>query len=460
MRPPPPTPPPLRTPAKRASPPRPLLVLPGAGPGGRTLRLRLRPGRVAALLAILAVLAMGAGAALAWVSAGDSAALADENRGLRAALAALNDRLGRWEGGASAPRGPVGPDAGVAPGGVPPRIRVAVARDGSALAVAAPGLSYGGTAIGGGEVVVERRGDALALRGGGPLAAGTPFASASGPVRVAGQAAPGDVAFHPTADGGLVAVAEVEIERYVAGVLAAEIPRGWEAAALGAQAVAARTYALWRRAGAPGPFDVEGTTADQVFSGEEPEAWATAAAAATRGMVLVDRGRPAAAYFHAACGGRTEDARAVWPDREAPSFPPVLCGRCARSPFASWTVTVDAGELGAALAPAGLGPGPTTGLRVAGETATGRVAEVVATAGGREARIPGNELRRLLGYGRLRSTSFAVRADGPAFTFSGTGAGHGVGLCQWGARGFAREGLEWQRILAVYYPGLELRRAY
>jgi stage II sporulation protein D len=70
------------------------------------------------------------------------------------------------------------------------------------------------------------------------------------------------------------------------------------------------------------------------------------------------------------------------------------------------------------------------------------------------------ELRQRVGYGRLHSLDFSVRRDGGGFAFEGRGSGHGAGMCQWGAAGFAREGKSYREILAHYYPGAELTRMY
>ncbi|MNT63636.1 Amidase enhancer precursor [compost metagenome] len=67
-------------------------------------------------------------------------------------------------------------------------------------------------------------------------------------------------------------------------------------------------------------------------------------------------------------------------------------------------------------------------------------------------------LGRELGWGLLKSMRFTVRRDGNAFVFEGHGLGHGVGLCQWGAKGQAEKGISYARILASYYPGTAIAR--
>jgi stage II sporulation protein D len=100
------------------------------------------------------------------------------------------------------------------------------------------------------------------------------------------------------------------------------------------------------------------------------------------------------------------------------------------------------------------------GVSVAARTESGRAKTVsLQTAAGARP-LPAVELRQLLGYGRLPSLLFEVETQGGAAVFRGKGSGHGVGLCQWGARGRAMRGDGYRDILAHYYPGAEIRRMY
>jgi stage II sporulation protein D len=71
-------------------------------------------------------------------------------------------------------------------------------------------------------------------------------------------------------------------------------------------------------------------------------------------------------------------------------------------------------------------------------------------------RLRGNEFRRMIGYDTFKSTLFAVAVDAPWARFSGRGYGHGVGMCQWGAKGMAEQGHTARQILEFYYPGTVL----
>ncbi len=77
---------------------------------------------------------------------------------------------------------------------------------------------------------------------------------------------------------------------------------------------------------------------------------------------------------------------------------------------------------------------------------------------GGELLLKGEDLRRLIGYSRLPSTNFEINKIGKEISFSGKGAGHGVGLCQWGTKEMAEMGFTYQEILRYYFPGTEIVR--
>ena len=252
-------------------------------------------------------------------------------------------------------------------------------------------------------------------------------------------------------------VHDLRLEDYVAGVVAGEMPASFPPEAQKAQAVAARSYALTRKLEAQAAgrdFDIGAGVLHQVWA-ERPGAAARAAAEATAGEVLVAGREPVEAYFHAACGGRTEGGLAAL-GRDLPYLVSVECGKCDGAPGVAWKRTIAAADLARA---AGL-PGKATAARVAARTATGRAERVEVTAGGRTASIAAVDLRQRLGFERLPSLAFDVRAEGGAFAVAGRGRGHGAGLCQWGAAALAREGLGYREILARYYPGTEVVRMY
>ena len=263
--------------------------------------------------------------------------------------------------------------------------------------------------------------------------------------------------------GGLVAVNTLDLEEYVAAVVASEVPGGWPDEALRAQAVAARTFAVAQKiAQGPGARAHLGASVlDQVYK-YAPSAAAQQAARATAGQVLTWGASPIAAWFSASCGGVSESAEAAF-STGAGSTPYIQGGSPdddEGAPKREWTVHIPLAELTAALKKADRVRGEVESLRVVSRTASGRAKTVRLEAGRAQASLSAVELRQLLGYTRLPSLLFEVAVEGGEAVFTGRGSGHGVGLCQWGARGRARRGQGYREILAHYYPGAEIRRMY
>ncbi|BDG07058.1 SpoIID/LytB domain-containing protein [Anaeromyxobacter paludicola] len=290
-----------------------------------------------------------------------------------------------------------------------------------------------------------------------PLAAPGVRFRAAGPLRVGEASVEAEVEVRRGA-AGLEVIHDLPMERYVAAVLAGEMPLSFPPAALEAQAVAARTYAVGKKIEAEQAgrlWHLGASVLDQVYKGGPLDPRALRAAQATAGEVLAKDHLPVEAYFHSTCGGRTERGQDAL-GRDLPYLRSVECGRCKEAPKARWTARFDAAELGRA---AGLGR-PATEARITARTASGRAARVEVSAGSRRVALAAVALRQRLGYERLPSLWFEVERDGRAFRFDGKGSGHGAGMCQWGAAGMAREGAGYRDILAWYYPGTELLRMY
>lgn len=292
---------------------------------------------------------------------------------------------------------------------------------------------------------------------------------------------------------GLTVVNRVNLEEYLYGVVPAEIPASWPQAALEAQAVAARTYALanlgrYRIQG----FDLLATPASQVYSGVTQEAPSVIEAVnATRGQILTFDGKPAAAFYYDNSGGYTESGAFVWgtnrpylqaiPEkplavRNKPLTPDELAdwltsqpecatyreGYYVRSAY-RWTLWVTRQQLESRI------------HRIA---RVGRIKAIIPMERGISGRVQRVMIKGTAGsyilnresipyrLGGLRSTLFVVQPklgrDGlpESFIFSGGGWGHGVGMSQSGAAGMALDGATASEILSYYYPGTELVNQY
>ena len=288
---------------------------------------------------------------------------------------------------------------------------------------------------------------------------------------------------------GVTIVNRVPLEWYTQAVTAVELGVSDPAArdAVRAQAIASRTYALHflRKREALG-FDLYATVADQVYpgvAGEKP--YVTDAVRDTRGLVVTWQGAPIEALFHSACGYSTEAADQVFRNGEPAPYLRAVSDRfgpgdhdfyCNGSPNFRWRVEWDGATLNAILArtlPAALGAaaanvGRVEDLKITQTMPSGRVAELVVATTAGDLTVPSYHVRDVLrpapdSYLLSNLFQLYVQKQGGELVkvvAAGAGAGHGVGMCQWGAIGRARAGQDYQRILATYYPGTRLERFY
>lgn len=280
------------------------------------------------------------------------------------------------------------------------------------------------------------------------------------PVRLDGRELPGRLELFLDKDG-LVAVNVVDLEQYVAAVVASEVPSGWPQEALRAQAVAARTFAVAQKVvqGAGARAHLGASVIDQVYeNAAHPKMAALDAARATAGEVLTYGAAPIAAWFSASCGGRSESAEAAF--NLAPGEAPYVRGGEEDGDAREWTARIPLAEITAALRKARRMEAAIEDVSVESRTASGRARMLAMKTAGGVRPLAAVELRQLLGYARLPSLLFEVSTAGGAAVFRGRGSGHGVGLCQWGARARAQRGASYREILAHYYPGAEIRRMY
>ena len=276
--------------------------------------------------------------------------------------------------------------------------------------------------------------------------------SAKSGLQVNGRALAGGVWF-ALRKGRLVAVNRIPLEDYLVATVGSEMPKTFPLEALKAQAVVSRTYALSRKLRREGELvELASSTLDQVYGGLANESAETrAAVVATAGEVLTFERQPIDAFFFSSCGGRTRDGKIVFAN-DAPYLRGVPCGHCNDAAGAHWTVTLALAELSHRLAEKVLD------LHAQGDAGDGRPATIVLAPGGRM--FTPEAMRKAVGYTVIKSPTFAVSCARGACTFIGQGFGHGVGMCQWGARGMALEKTSYREILAHYFPGTDLKKLY
>jgi stage II sporulation protein D len=273
----------------------------------------------------------------------------------------------------------------------------------------------------------------------------------------------------------------INVEDYLRGVVPLEMGKTSpaETEAVKAQAIAARTYAYNRMAEhSAESFDVVKTIADQVYGGtsvETPEA--DAAIVATEGLVMTWNGAVAQVYFHSTCGGRTANIHEVW-DRPACDYLTSINDRdssgaayCSSSPQFFWKESWSADQLSRIVRvtfklayPGTTFSGVLKSIVVGERFACGRIQTCTLEGSVGEKVCGGDKLRLVLrrkssgGY-LLRSANFSVVENGPRrFELEGIGYGHGVGMCQMGALGRARQGQTYEEILKAYYKGIHITK--
>jgi stage II sporulation protein D len=260
--------------------------------------------------------------------------------------------------------------------------------------------------------------------------------------------------------GGLIVVNTLDLEEYLYGVVPKEAPAQWQMAALRAQAIVARTYALYKRARqANRDYDVAAQyIRDQHYEGysaEHPRT--TQAVNDTRGLVLTCQGDLIPAYYHAESAGYTENSEDVWSSSH-PCLRAVKAQTHPASPYLQWSTSLSLQDIRSALTRRGYAIGAIRRLEPIQRSPAGRITLLKINHKLGETVMRGADFRLALGPEVIRSTRFTVHIrDGRAF-FAGQGWGHGVGLCQWCSQGMAESGYDYEAILTHYYQGAKLSR--
>lgn len=285
---------------------------------------------------------------------------------------------------------------------------------------------------------------------------------ASAPVRVAlnGKGYRGLIEV-TAADKGLLVINQLPLEEYLIGLINCEISSAWPMEAVKSQAVIARSYAMFQKQARRGaPYQLESSVMDQVYEGCDLEdSRAARGVQETAGEVLVYDGKVIQAFYHSNCAGHTESSKNVW-GLSIAYLRGVACQYCREANPINWEQSVPLKKVEAALRAAGFQVSGLRDLKVQGRNESGRVQEVEAVCAKGRVAVPGVAFRKALGYGVVKSTNFQLRLSGDDALISGSGSGHGVGLCQWGAKQRSLDGFDYREILSYYYPGVKLAKGY
>src|SRR5258708_5614765 len=354
---------------------------------------------------------------------------------------------------------------------LPRTIKVSLLRSRHAVAIGCTG-SYSYVSLKKGKPVTVNKKTILRIKGGrqGMLIGQKPV---TGPLLISpvepetyltvnGRAYRGSFLVRFRGNGTVDVIEQVDLEKYLNGVLPREVGVDWPVESLKVQAVISRTYVVANLRKSTGKaYDVSSDVFSQVYGGLQDENPATTQAVEdTRGEILVDnQGIPVLTFFHSSCGGRTESPQYVWQEIKNPPnyLESVRDTYCKDDPFYTWNYEIGADALQRRLRHAGYKVGPIKNLSIGKTSPSGRAWTLVVESTKSKKEIPGNSFRLAVGPDVMRSTLLTtVKKRGKVFHFEGHGWGHGVGLCQWGARGRALAGETYQKIIDIYYPTVRL----
>jgi stage II sporulation protein D len=268
----------------------------------------------------------------------------------------------------------------------------------------------------------------------------------------------GSVLFAKESNGRFSVINYIGLEDYIQGVLYHEASHYWPDEVLKAQAIICRTYALYQtQENKSKDYDVTSDIYSQVYGGRTSERYRlNRAVQQTTGLVLTYKGNLFPAFYHACCGGHTEDATVVW-NLDLPPLKGLVCPFCKDSPHFNWHNILALDEISAKLRKALLGSGAKIkDIQIVGRNNSGRVAAIKLIYAANSAEILAKDFRNIIGPNLIKSTNFSVSVEDGQAIFEGLGWGHGVGFCQWGGYFMAKNGSSYEQILKYYYPGVDV----
>ncbi|HBN08031.1 MAG TPA: hypothetical protein DD435_05080 [Cyanobacteria bacterium UBA8530] len=254
---------------------------------------------------------------------------------------------------------------------------------------------------------------------------------------------------------------EVPLEDYLASVVSNETEPKWPLEALKCQAVIARSFALasLSQHSKHRGFDLCDLTDCQVYHGLGARNPAVEKAVReTRGQVLSYQNRPALTLYHSTCGGTRVPNNVIFGGSALSYLRGGQDGEkkvlCRESPhFGPWQVSLSSSELAKAFEMEKL-------EAISLERLPSGYAKKVSLRGNPSKKLDAYpfwlKLGTSFGWGEVKSLNFSIKKEGERFVITGRGMGHGVGLCQWGARKMALEGSNYRKILNYYFPGTAL----
>jgi len=259
---------------------------------------------------------------------------------------------------------------------------------------------------------------------------------------------------------------EMQFEEYIMGVVAAEMKTDWPLEALAAQAIMARTFTLETiksRGGAP-MHGTDACTAVEHFQAYDAQAInerVREAVEMTRGEVVTHGDDYIKAWFSAYAGEKTALAKEglVFREEEPPYIVSVDNPGAKYAPpeDKDWTASFSKDEIRVALAELDGEAGPVEDVTIAQKGPTGRAVTIKVD----DVEVAGADFRVALGSTKMKSILLQdISLAGDEVIFKGQGYGHGVGMCQWGAYGLAKEGQKPEKIVEYYFKDVKLKKLW
>ncbi len=275
----------------------------------------------------------------------------------------------------------------------------------------------------------------------------------------------------PRKDGTIMVLEYNNLEDYLFGVVGFEMSPSWPIEALKAQAVVARTYARFKMAKKEPNFDLDDTPSDQIYKGSASKIYKAIwgrlirrVVQETKGQVLMYNGKLLEVFYSANCGGYTENGQLLIGEyRQCPEpLRGVACDTCAGTGNSCWKASIPGSTITSFVQKHSDLSGPVINIKIdqrekAVQCPSDRVKRVVTlqfeTANG-VAILDCESFKRAVGWATLKSCKIEKieKAADNTFVFSGCGFGHGVGMCQDGAKGMAKQKKTYKEILKFYFP--------
>lgn len=272
-------------------------------------------------------------------------------------------------------------------------------------------------------------------------------------IKISDHVYKGEIILHSTEDEKLNIVENIPLEDYISGVLVFEMSPLWPIEALKAQAVASRTFAL-KNLRPNEPFDITSGVERQVYNGiHKVNSRIMKAVNATKGEVLTYKGGLFKTYFHACCGGHTENNHSAWNETAVKPLKGVKDPYCRNSKNFKWNLYISKKELLAFAQKMGSTALRIRSMKIFKKSRSQRTVALKLFTDKKSFVIKTYDLRKYMGATDFRSTFITkISSRKGGFKIYGRGWGHGVGMCQEGAKRIANKGKNYKRILRHYYP--------